>query len=264
VNRSSLTITMMQIDIIKDDVSSQLSKLESSILPLKGKTDCVVFPETFNTGFPFNASPSPETMDGKTVRWMKEIASETGAALCGSILISESDMIFNRFLFVDPDNGIITYDKRHLFSYGGESEFASQGSHRVIIPYRGWNILPIICYDLRFPVWIRNTITNSTPEYDCVICVASWPSSRKSAWNILIRARAVENQAYVCGVNRVGKDDSLKFDGGSAVISPEGFALCECADKPDISTVVLDYESLQQYRNKFPVLPDADTFNLAN
>jgi omega-amidase len=264
MSRSNLSITMMQTDIIHDDVRSQLSKLESSILPLKGNTDCIVLPETFNTGFPFNAAPLPETMDGTTVRWMKETASETGAAVCGSILISESDLIFNRFLFVYPDRKIITYDKRHLFSYGGESEFASRGSRRVIIPFRGWNILPIICYDLRFPVWIRNTITNSTPEFDCVICVASWPSSRKNAWNILIRARAVENQAYVCGVNRVGKDDALKFDGGSLIISPEGFALCECADKPDTSTVVLDYESLQQYRNNFPVLPDADTFGLAD
>jgi omega-amidase len=264
MNSSSLTVTMIQTDVIHDDIRSHLAKLESSILPLGGKTDCLVLPETFNTGFPVSVSPSPETMDGKTVRWMMEISSQTGAAVCGSMMISEADGIFNRFLFVEPDNEIISYDKRHLFSYGGESEYARRGSRRIVIPYRGWNILPIICYDLRFPVWIRNTVADLKPEYDCVICVASWPSSRKSAWDVLLRARALENQAYVCGVNRAGKDDTTNYGGGSAIISPEGLALCECAEKPGTATAVLDYESLQQYRKKFPVLPDADAFNLAN
>jgi len=260
MNRSDLTISMIQCDVVHDDIPAQLSSLESSLSPLIGKTDCIVLPETFNTGFPVDASPLPETMDGKTVRWMKRIASQTGIAICGSIMISESGRIFNRFLFVESGDKITSYDKRHLFGYGGEAEYADGGSSRIIIRYKGWNILPIICYDLRFPVWIRNTITDSNPEYDCIICVASWPSSRKSAWDILIRARAIENQAYVCGVNRAGRDGSIHYDGGSTLIAPDGSLKNGCANKPEISTAILDYESLMKYREEFPVLPDADKF----
>jgi len=254
-----LRISLVQFDIGWEEPAKNRSKLDSLLLPLIGRTDLILLPEMFTTGFSMKARELSETMEGESVTWMKFQAQKTGSAIAGSLIIEENGLYFNRFLFVMPDNQLCFYDKRHLFSMGDEHQFFSKGKVRRIVNYKGWKIALFICYDLRFPVWCR--VIN---EADLMLFTANWPESRNIVWQTLTQARALENQLYVAGVNRIGTDGAhIGYAGSSRVIDPRGTILTELKnldDKVDTTTISLD--ELNRFRNKFPVGRDEDSFEI--
>lgn len=254
-----LRISLVQYDIIWEDPYSNRLKLDQLLAPLRGKTDLVLLPEMFTTGFSMNARELAENMDGKTLKWMQMQASSIGAALAGSVIIGENNHFYNRFVFVTPNGEIYTYDKRHLFSVGGEDQYFTPGNKKNVIRYNGWNIALFICYDLRFPVWSR-----TSGEADLMLFTANWPENRKNVWKTLIKARAIENQLYTAGVNRTGRDGSgVAYFGGSAVIDPKGKKITRLPDRSDmVVTTSLSMEELLRFRAKFPVSRDADPFKI--
>jgi predicted amidohydrolase len=227
---------------------------------LAGTTDLVVLPEMFTTGFCTDKLQLAETMDGETMHQLKHWAVKYKLAITGSFIAIENDKVFNRAFFVFPTGEIETADKRHLFSFGGEHEYFSSGDKRLIVNYSGFNILVLVCYDVRFPVWTRN-VNN---EYDLIIFVANFPQRRIIDWDILLQARAIENQAYVCGVNRVGVDgQGIDYNGHSALLDFKAKPLLKFAeDKTSIQTTEILIEPLQLYRQKFAVWRDADKFEI--
>ncbi len=226
------------------------------------RTELVVLPEMFTTGFSMNVEMLAENMDGETIRWMKRIAAEQKIILTGSIIVKEEGKFYNRLVWMLPNGEYGAYDKKHLFGYGKETEFYSAGNKRLIAQVKGWKINLQICYDLRFPVWARNKNADG-PEYDLVIYVANWPKRRSHAWKTLLTARAIENQSYVIGVNRVGKDaNDLEYSGDSMIIDPLGEILYQKPDAEDVFTITLDKEQLTDIRTRFPFLKDADDFSL--
>lgn len=243
---------ILQNDILWADPAGNIRKADAAISS-SPDADLYILPEMFSTGF----CTSPEGIaesDGATLEWMKKKAAQCGAAIAGSVAIKEDGNFYNRFYFVKPDGDVVSYDKKHLFTYGKEHESFTAGDRRVIVEYLGVRILLEICYDLRFPVWSRNR-----GDYDMIIYVASWPSSRISAWNSLLVARAVENQCYVAGVNRVGTDPSDSYSGGSVIVDPYGNVIARCQDGIEsCSEAEIDLELLETFRRKFPVLNDAD------
>ncbi len=252
-----MKIAILQTDIDWGNPSVNVKKADEMIDRYE-QVDLFVLPEMFSTGFCTDPKGIAEPLGGESLQWMKRKAKEKGCALAGSIATEENGRFFNRFYFVHPDGKVDSYDKKHLFTYGHEDRFFTAGDQRVIVRYKGVSILLQVCYDLRFPVWARNR-----KEYDLILYVASWPASRIEAWNTLLRARAIENQCYVAGVNRVGEDPNCTYSGGSAVIDPFGHTLACCGDAtPNIAVADLDLESLEAFRKKFPVLNDADSFNL--
>ena len=217
-------------------------------------SDIYVIPEMFNTALVIEADTIAETMDGETLKWMKQKAALLDAAIVGSLAISENGKTYNRLCFVKPDGSVEYYDKRHLFTYGGEGAYITPGRERRVVEFRGLRVMLQVCYDVRFPVFVRNR-----DDYDMIIYVASWPVARKIAWNTLIRARAIENQCYVAGVNRVGTDPACEYCGGSVIINPYGHTLAACADNTECEvSAEIDIEALEAFREKFPVLKDAD------
>ncbi len=252
----NLKITVIQPDIIWEDSRANLNKY-SELIDRIESTDVIILPEMFTTGFSMNPKKISETMDGISVNWMKKVAKENDAALLGSLIIKEENRFYNRALWVSPDGEIQKYDKRHLFSMGQEPDHFTAGTEKLIVEYKGWRFCPLICYDLRFPVWSRNR-----DEYDVLIYLANWPAARHRVWKNLLTARAIENQAYCIGVNRVGADGpGLKYSGDSALVSPKGFA--EYLDeKETIKTFEISYSELHAFRNSFPVLNDGDDFRL--
>jgi predicted amidohydrolase len=256
-----LRISLVQFDIAWEDPIANRLKLDLLMDPLKGKTDIILLPEMFTTGFSMNARELSETMDGITVKWMQEMASVTGAAIAGSLIINENSHYFNRFLFVTPEGEIFSYDKRHLFSIGGENLCFTPGNKRVVINYSGWKIALLICYDLRFPVWSR-----TAGDADLMLYAANWPQSRKIVWETLLRARAIENQVYTAGVSRTGTDGTgVLYFGGSMVIDPKGELLIGLSDLSDkAGTITLSLKQLNSFRKKFPVSLDADSFQIAD
>lgn len=243
---------ILQNDILWADPAGNIRKADAAI-SLSPDADLYILPEMFSTGF----CTSPEGIaesDGATLEWMKKKSAQSGAAIAGSVAIKEDGNFYNRFYFVKPDGDVVSYDKKHLFTYGKEHESFTAGDRRVIVEYLGVRILLEICYDLRFPVWSRNH-----GDYDMIIYVASWPASRISAWNSLLVARAVENQCYVAGVNRVGTDPSDSYSGGSVIVDPYGNVIARCQDGIEsCSEAEIDMELLEAFRRKFPVLNDAD------
>lgn len=220
--------------------------------------DLFVLPEMFSTGFCTAPEGVAEPADCGTLRWMKRKAAELECAVAGSIATEDGGKYYNRFYFVFPDGRTEWYDKKHLFTYGGEQKYYTPGSGRTVVSFRGVRFLLQVCYDLRFPVWSRNR-----GDYDAVLYVASWPASRAEVWKTLLRARAIENQCYVVAVNRVGKDPYCTYSGGSAVIDPYGHTLAVCEDgKEESAEAVIDMDVLHAFRKKFPVLDDADSFTL--
>ena len=216
--------------------------------------DLYVLPEMFSTGFCTQPEGIAEPSDSDTLKWMKRKAAQTNAAIAGSVAVEEQGRYYNRFYFVKPDGEVVYYDKKHLFTYGGEHLRFTAGEERVVVEWRGVRILLEVCYDLRFPVWARNR-----GDYDMILYVASWPTPRVGAWSALLVARAIENQCYVAGVNRVGKDPACEYSGGSVIIDPYGRALATCADNTECeATAEIDMEALEAFREKFPVLKDAD------
>lgn len=231
---------------------------EELLLGLDEATDVVVLPEMFSTGFTMDAKDHAETMDGETVRWMRGVAARQGAVICGSVIIQEEGKFFNRFIWMRPDGSLTTYDKRHLFRMAKEDAYYSAGTERIVVELGGWRVCPQVCYDLRFPVWSRNR-----NDYDLLIYVANWPSARRTTWQALLKARAMENLCYVAGVNRVGVDgNDVPYSGDSAVCDYVGRELISGADKAFVATVSLDWEGLQRFRKKFPAHLDADDFTV--
>lgn len=248
-----MKITILQRDIVWADPTRNVQRADEAIDGNPG-SDLYVLPEMFSTGFCTQPEGIAEPAENRTVSWMKAKASQTGAAIAGSIAVHEDGRYYNRFHFVTPDGNVTTYDKKHLFTFGGEHNRFTAGSERVIVAYKGFRILLEICYDLRFPVWSRNR-----GDYDMIIYVASWPTPRVEAWKALLTARAIENQCYVAGVNRVGEDPGNNYCGGSRVIDPYGKIMAECEDGREMEvTAEVDMEVLEAFRAKFPVLDDAD------
>ena len=268
-NMSVLTVTAIQSDLTWEDKSANLLMFEQKIKSLKTQTQLVVLPEMFSTGFSMNTHNLAEKMDGDTVEWMKRICRENKIILTGSIIIIENEHCYNRLIWMMPNGNYHYYDKRHLFAFAEENKFYTSGNNRLITSVNGWKINLQICYDLRFPVWSRQQMSNahqdSDAEYDMLIYVANWPEKRKEAWKKLLCARAIENQCYVVGVNRVGKDNNnLKYSGDSMIVDPLGTVLFHKENEEDIHTISLDKKRLSEIRQSFPFLSDADSFNIFN
>ncbi len=257
-----MKITLLQDTIAWLDKTANLQRVGDRVAELAGQTDLVLLPEMFTTGFCTDSLDLAEDMQGVTMRTVAEWAAAFGFAITGSFLATENKKYYNRAFFVTPDGRVATADKRHLFSLGGEDRFLSAGNKRLVIPYKGFNICVLVCYDLRFPVWSRNVAS----AYDLLVFVANWPSTRMKAWNVLLEARAMENQSYVCGVNRVGKGgDGLNYTGGSKVVDPQGEVILSLPDgQAGAATVELSKEALDKSRAKFPVWQDADIFSIAD
>jgi omega-amidase len=253
-----LRVALVQSMLHWEDAAANRAMFAEKFRDLKGFTDLVVLPEMFTTGFSMRASELAEPMDGLTVSWMKEQARELDAAIYGSAIIAEGGKYHNRGLFVKPDGTVITYDKRHLFRMAEEVRHYTPGTQRVVVEWRAWRLLLQICYDLRFPVFARNR-----GDYDGVLYVANWPEPRRYPWSQLLIARAIENQSYVIGVNRVGMDGKgHHYTGDSVAVDPRGDVDVMKASKEDILRIVLHREALDDFRAKFPVGDDADDFAL--
>ncbi|MEN6452999.1 MAG: amidohydrolase [Prolixibacteraceae bacterium] len=253
-----LHIAVIQTDLIWENAKANRTRFEKLFLQLPNGTELVILPEMFSTGFSMNVNQLGEPMNGKTICWLKDQAAAHGTVIAGSLMIREDGECFNRFVFVYPDQTLDFYDKRHLFSMGQEQMYFVPGLHRKIVQIKSFRILPQICYDLRFPVFSRNR-----NDYDLMINCANWPGSRSDVWKTLLKARAIENQAYVIGVNRIGIDaNKINYKGDSMVIDPKGKEMVTATEKEEILPAKLSKESLDQFREKFPVLPDADNFSL--
>ena len=257
---SALTVTIVQSELHWHDAPANQEMFADTIAGIGKSTDLIVLPEMFTTGFTMDAGAHAEPMDGPAVTWLADTAAATGAVICGSVIIQDSGKFLNRFIFMRPDGSFSSYDKRHLFRLADEHKHYSAGTELLQVELNGWQIRPQVCYDLRFPVWSRNT-----DNYDLLLYVANWPSRRHLAWETLLRARAIENLAYVVGVNRTGTDgNNLPYVGGSAVIDYLGNTLVDLGDEVATATVTLDMDPLKSFRKKFPFDIDADQFSLAN
>ncbi|MEK6548020.1 MAG: amidohydrolase [Bacteroidota bacterium] len=253
-----LRVSYVQTELVWENPIANCAQLEESIQNLQGLTDLIVLPEMFSTGFSMSEIGA-EISEGPTVQWMKLQAARLQVLLIGSLKIKESGHYYNRLMAVHPSGHIDHYDKRHLFRMGEEDSFYTAGERPCLISYKSWSIAPFICYDLRFPVWSRNVNLG----YDLAIYVANWPAVRINAWSSLLRARAIENLAYVVGVNRVGVDGSqLEYAGASSIISYKGEDLLPLTAEPSIQTYSLSFQALLDFREKFPAHLDADEFRL--
>ena len=257
---SDLKITLIQTDLFWEDKESNLSMLEGKILSVREETDLIILPEMFSTGFSMNAASMAENMDGNSVRWMKDLTVKKNCVITGSLIIKEGNNYFNRLIWMRPD-GFEYYDKRHLFSYAGEEKIYSKGENKIIVTLKGWRILPLVCYDLRFPVWSRR---NKKSDYDLLIYVANWPERRIHAWKQLLVARAIENQSYVAGVNRTGNDgNEINHSGESAIIDFKGENISKVnANDNFISTQTLSKDTLEIFRKQFAFFQDGDEFEI--
>ena len=269
---SSLTITIIQPNLVWENKKANLDMLAQKIESIKEKTEVVILPEMFSTGFSMQPKLLAEKMDGETIEWMKNIATSKKIILTGSLIIQDDEKYYNRLIWMLPNGEYGSYDKRHLFAYADEHNHYSQGNKRLIAQVKGWKINLQVCYDLRFPVWSRQAPSQPPPqgeeqeallEYDVLIYVANWPGRRSTAWKTLLQARAIENQCYVVGVNRVGEDgNKINHSGDSMIIDPLGEILYQKANVEDVFTHTLNKEKLNEVREKFPFWKDADTFTI--
>ncbi|MBP7737243.1 MAG: amidohydrolase [Spirochaetes bacterium] len=255
-----LNVTIIQADLAWHDASANCASFDRIIRGLSEPTDLVLLPEMFSTGFTMDPASCAEEMGGITVMRLAEWARDKDADIAGSVAIKERGRYYNRLLWARPGGTVITYDKRHLFRMAGEDKVYTAGSAKTVIELNGWKIRPFICYDLRFPVWSRN----KGLEYDIAVYVANWPERRAPHWRALLRARAIENQCYVIGVNRVGMDgNGVSYCGDSAVIDYLGNTLFEKGNEQCAATVSLSFDDLAEYRRAFPAWKDADEFTLS-
>lgn len=262
---NTLRTTLVQTDLYWQDIDANLAMMEEKIWQIDEDIDLIILPEMFNTGFSMNAEKLAEPMNFKTFKWMNQMAKQKNAAICGSYIIKESTNYYNRLYFIDPEGNFDFYDKRHLFRMGEEHLTYSEGKKRMIREFRGFKIMPLVCYDLRFPVWIKNQYDNDADEleYDVLVFVANWPAPRTNVWDTLLKARALENQCYSIGVNRTGKDgEGIEYSGNSVVYDYKGLLLNEITNDPSIQTIELNLEELKAFRKKFPVYLDWDKFGL--
>jgi len=262
-----MRISIVQSALSWENPAANRAMFSEKIAGLRGKTDLVVLPEMFTTGFSMNTALLAEPMDGPTMLWLQNEASVLGAAIVGSFICADGGKYHNRLVFMRPDGRFEVYDKKHLFSLAGEQEHFAPGKKRVTVEWMGWRICPLICYDLRFPAWSRNSpgsfVSGLEPLYDLLIYVANWPSRRAHHWRSLLTARAIENQAFVAGANIVGTDGTgLEYEGDSAVIDFGGAPYFQISGREDVLTTELSLDNLQQYRRQLPFLQDADVFQL--
>jgi len=254
-----MKISVIQPDTVWENKTHNFQSLTRLISSLYNNTDIIILPEMFNTGFSMKPAELSESPDGETFGWMKDIAERGNFGVCGSYIVKEGSDFFNRWVFVSPDHGTWHYDKRHLFSMGGEDRLFAHGKSRLIFSFRGIRITPLICYDLRFPVWSRNN-----DEYDLVIYAANWPAVRQNVWTTLLKARAIENHCFVAGSNRTGTDgEGILYSGESMIINYRGglMAFAETEKECSISAEISIAE-LHDFRKRFPVMNDADTFTI--
>ena len=261
-----MNITLLQTDLYWHDPVANRAMLEERIFTLPEPTDLIVLPEMFTTGFTMDARAMAEPMNLTTTRWIKQMAIQTGAVVTGSYVVREGNAYFNRLIWMQPDGQFDTYDKRHLFRMAGEDAVYTPGGQRLIKEWKGWRICPLICYDLRFPVWSRqqrSAPANDSFSYDLLLYVANWPAARRNAWNVLLQARAIENLSYVVGVNRVGTDNNqIPYAGESAVIDFKGEVLFREADTEVVHQQTLSLDALANFRSQFPANLDADAFTI--
>ncbi len=271
----NLNITTIQSSLYWENVQQNLEQFSQQIASINQATDLIVLPEMFNTGFTMNTTSVAEPMQGVTKQWMQETSKEKNCAVIGSVIIAENGNYFNRIILMRPDGLYETYDKRHLFRMANEDNYFTAGKKRLVSKIKGWKICPLICYDLRFPVWSRNKWSKIesenqseaqllSAEYDILLYVANWPERRAHAWKSLLLARAIENQAFVIGVNRVGTDgNNINYSGDSAVINCMGKTLSKTnTNQACIETITLNYAELEEARKSFPVGLDTDDFTV--
>lgn len=254
-----LKIALVQTELIWQNAEQNRNQFLEKINTLKEQVDIIVLPEMFTTGFSMQPQKNAETMQGETVKWMQKLALEKQIAIAGSVIILEKEKYYNRFLFVHPSGEINQYDKRHLFTLAGEDEIYTSGKEKLLVNYKEWEICPLICYDLRFPVWSRNV-----ENYDVLLFVANWPKPRINAWNTLLRARAIENMCYTIGVNRIGTDaNNLEYNGHSAAYNCLGEKIStNNEDMAFIEVVSLNKNHTSEVRRKLNFLNDKDEFKL--
>ena len=254
-----LNVTLVQADLVWEDPVANRRRIEQQLVPLRGQTDLIVLPEMFTTGFTMKPEKNAEP-EGPTLQWMREQAEHAQATLTGSVAVSSDGHYFNRLYWVQPDGVVHTYDKRHLFRMAGEQDHYTAGEAPLLVEWRGWRICPLVCYDLRFPVWSRR---RPGLEYDLLVYVANWPKVRRHPWQVLLKARAIENLSYCIGVNRYGVDGlGYEHSGDSAVLDFKGLPLLEAPEQAWLGSVTLDHAALHEFRRKFPAHLDADGFSL--
>ena len=261
-----LNVALVQTATHWHDAAANRSLFDTLIEPLCGKADLIVLTETMLSGFTREARSQAETIEGESMAWLAALAARAGAVITGSMVMREGENCFNRLVWMRPDGRYDTYDKRHLFRMAGEHERYTGGGKRLIVDLHGWSICPAVCYDLRFPVWLRNRHDRDRPgelDYDLLLLVANWPAARRYAWQTLLRARAIENLSYVVGVNRVGVDgNSISYAGDSAALDFLGQPLVDLGDAARSEIVTLSASALREHRERFPAWQDADRFEL--
>ena len=256
--KEQLTIAIIQFEPKWKDHEFNLKKISALLLELEIPVDIIMLPESFSTGFSMKSKKISVPMNHSSIKWMQEISEQYNAAVCGSLFVSENNKFYNRFIWASPNNSIKYYDKRHLFSIADEDKTYTKGNKQLTIEYMGWRIFPQICYDLRFPVWSRNT-----SDYDLLINVANWPATRERAWRTLLKARAIENQCYAIGVNRLGTDgNDIIYDGNSMIVDYKGKVIMNAENIENVFTFQIDQTELLNYRKKFNTLDDADQFKI--
>ena len=262
---SNIKVTLVQSPLHWENPKANRDMFEHKIAMMEDYTELIILPEMFTTGFTMNPQQCAEPHLGESFQWMQNLASERGVAICGSIVTEDKGKYFNRLYWVQPDGTYYHYDKKHLFSFAGETQHYTAGKERVIVEYKGWKFLLLICYDLRFPVWIKNNYSAEKGfDYDCIINVANWPAARSHPWRVLLMARAIENQAYMIGVNRLGEDaNGIQYSGDSALISPMGENFSDLMPGEEkTETISMPKCQLDDFRNKFRVAEDWDRFTL--
>jgi omega-amidase len=260
---SSITFSLIQTDLSWENKTANLQMLEQKINSIGKPTQIVVLPEMFSTGFSMKPAELAEDMNGPSVEWMRRMATTHKVVVTGSLIIQEDGKYFNRMIWMLPNGHHGHYDKRHLFAYADEDKYYTPGTERMIASVNGWKIHLLVCYDLRFPVWSRQSPERGEAEYDVLLYVANWPERRSNAWRTLLKARAIENQCFVIGLNRVGRDGKdLYYRGDSMVVDAMGETLYEKADEEDVFTITLEKDQLTEVREKLPFLKDADAFKL--
>lgn len=259
---SDLTVSLIQANLHWEDVAANLAMFDQKINSIQEKTEVIILPEMFSTGFSMQSERLAQTMDGSAVQWMKQKAKEKNVIITGSLIIEEDGKYYNRLIWMLPNGTFGTYNKRHLFGFAGEHDHYTAGDKRLIAQVKGWKLNLSVCYDLRFPVWARNSILeNGEPAYDVLINVANWPERRSTPWRALLQARAIENQCYVIGLNRVGNDgNNIYHSGDSSIIDPIGEIIYHKAHDEDVLTYTLSRSHLNELRARFPFLKDADRF----
>lgn len=260
----TLKISLIQSPLHWHKIDANLAMFEEKIWQIEGDTDLIILPEMFSTGFTNAAPDLAEPMNSKTFRWMKQQATQTKAVVCGSFIAREGKHMYNRLLWMQPNGEYSYYDKKHLFRMSEEHEIYSAGTTHLTVELKGWKIKPLVCYDLRFPVWSRNqTIDDNTLAYDLLLYVANWPASRVHVWQTLLKARAIENLSYCVGLNRVGEDGmQISYNGHSCIYNYKGESVTDLGDHEKISSVELSKAELIAFRKKFPAYLDADSFSL--